>query len=67
MRAIIYTTALGLVTALSACGDTTGEQVAFGAGAGAVGSALLGGHLLTGAAVGTAANLIYCKENPGRC
>lgn len=59
--------ALALAGGLAGCGDTTGEQIVYGAGAGAVGSALVGGHLLTGAAVGTAANVIYCKEFPSRC
>ncbi|MCD9148876.1 hypothetical protein [Pseudophaeobacter flagellatus] len=67
MRAIIFTLGFGAAATLSACGDTTGEQVIFGAGAGAAGSALLHGNLVTGAAVGAAANLIYCKENPRKC
>ncbi|MBY6059256.1 hypothetical protein [Leisingera daeponensis] len=56
-----------ICTGLAACGDTTGEQLLYGAGAGAAGSALLDGNLVTGAAVGAAANVIYCKEKPGRC
>jgi hypothetical protein len=59
--------ALGLVGGLAACGDTTGEQALYGAGAGAAGSALLNGNIVTGAAVGAAGNLIYCNENPGKC
>lgn len=59
--------ALALCGGLAACGQTTGEQVIYGAGAGALGSALLDGNILAGAAVGTAANLIYCKENPRKC
>ncbi|WP_109466504.1 hypothetical protein [Albibacillus kandeliae] len=59
--------ALALCGGLAACGDTTGEQALYGAGAGAAGSALLNGNLVTGAAVGAAANLIYCQENPGKC
>lgn len=59
--------ALSASLALAACGDTTGEQVAIGAAAGTVGSAVLQGNLLTGAAVGAAANVIYCKEYPRRC
>ena len=58
---------VGLVGAVSACGDTTGEQAVYGAGAGAIGSALLDGNLLAGAAVGAAANVIYCTENPSKC
>ncbi|WP_083099665.1 hypothetical protein [Pseudophaeobacter leonis] len=67
MRAIIYSLGFALCTALSGCGDTTGEQAIYGAGAGALGSALLDGNLVTGAAVGAAANVIYCKENPSKC
>lgn len=52
---------------LSACGDTAGEQALFGAGAGAAGAAVLDGNLITGAAVGAAANLLYCQENPRKC
>jgi hypothetical protein len=59
--------ALGLCAGLAACGQTTGEQVVYGAGAGALGSVLLDGNPVTGAAVGVAANLIYCQENPRKC
>ena len=67
MRTIRILPVIGLLAVVAACGDTTGEQALFGAGAGAVGSALLDGNLVTGAAVGAAANVIYCKEYPGRC
>ncbi|AUQ70949.1 hypothetical protein [Phaeobacter inhibens] len=67
MQAKLILAAFGLCTTLVACGDTTGEQVVYGAGAGAVGSALLNGNLVAGAAVGAAANVIYCKENPRKC
>lgn len=52
---ILLMTALGF---LSACGDSTGERAlsggGIGAGAGAVGSAVLGGDPVTGAIVGGA-------------
>ncbi|AZV78849.1 hypothetical protein EBB79_13870 [Parasedimentitalea marina] len=67
MQAGKITLVLGLCTGLAACGSTTGEQVAFGAGAGAIGSVLLNGNPLTGAAVGVASNLIYCNEKPRNC
>lgn len=67
MRALKIMAVAGLCAGVAACGDTTGEQVAIGAAAGTVTSALIGGNLVTGAAVGTAANLIYCKERPGAC
>jgi malic enzyme len=56
-----------LCATLAACGDTTGEQLVYGAGAGAAGAAILDGNVAAGAAVGAAANVIYCKENPGPC
>ncbi|MGR3759818.1 hypothetical protein ACUXV3_06735 [Roseobacteraceae bacterium NS-SX3] len=59
--------ALAVLAGLAACGDTTGEQLLYGAGAGAAGSALLDGDLVTGAAVGAAANLVYCKQYPRKC
>ncbi|MGX9349655.1 hypothetical protein ACS3QZ_00480 [Shimia sp. W99] len=52
---------------LSGCGDTFGEQALIGAGAGAATSAVVGGSVAAGALVGSAANVIYCKENPGKC
>ncbi|MGR3622885.1 hypothetical protein [Pseudophaeobacter sp.] len=67
MRAFITTLTLGLGAAVSGCGDTTGEQVLIGGGAGALGAILLDANPVTGVAVGVAGNLIYCKENPHRC
>lgn len=52
---------------LAACGDTTGERLVYGAGAGAAGAAVLDGNVAAGAVVGAAANLLYCEENPHRC
>lgn len=50
--------ALAIVTALAACGQTRGERAlsggAIGAGAGAVGGAILGADPVTGAIVGGA-------------
>jgi hypothetical protein len=59
--------ALALFGTLAACGDTVGEQTLFGAGAGAGAAAVLDGNLITGAAVGAAANLVYCQQNPQNC
>ena len=59
--------ALGLCAGLVACGDTLGEQAAIGAGAGVGTAALLNGSLLTGAAIGAAANLVYCQEISDSC
>ena len=67
MRARIFLAALPLCGLLVACGDTTGEQIVYGGGAGVVGAALLDANLVTGAAVGVAANLVYCQQNPRKC
>ena len=52
---------------LSACGDTVGEQALFGGATGAASAAVLDGNVAAGAAVGAAANSLYCEENPGAC
>lgn len=52
---------------LSACGDTLGEQALLGAGAGAGAAAVLDGDIVTGAAVGVAGNVAYCRKYPNRC
>ncbi|MEX0280528.1 MAG: hypothetical protein AB3N13_04970 [Arenibacterium sp.] len=59
--------ALGLLAGLAACGDSVGEQALYGAGAGVGAAALLDGDVYTGAALGAAANLVYCQQNPGNC
>lgn len=66
-KPILLAFCIALGGAVTGCGETTGEQALYGAGAGALGSVLLDGNLVTGAAVGVAANVIYCKENPGKC
>ncbi|KAE9627616.1 hypothetical protein FEE96_19595 [Parasedimentitalea maritima] len=67
MQAGKITLVFGLCAGLAACGSTTGEQVAIGAGAGALGSVLLNTNPLTGAAVGVASNLIYCNTKTRNC
>ncbi|MFA3918103.1 hypothetical protein [Ruegeria hyattellae] len=59
--------ALAACAGLSACGDNTTERVLYGGAAGAAGSAILDTNVVAGAAVGAAANVIYCEENPGKC
>lgn len=58
-QSIMMTGLLCAVLALSACGQTKGERAlsggAIGAGAGAVGGALMGGDPVTGAIIGGAA------------
>ena len=58
---------LGAATVLAGCGDNLGEQAAFGAGAGVASAVALDTNLLTGAAVGAAANIAYCSTYPSRC
>ncbi|GAA6189166.1 hypothetical protein [Litorivita sp. NS0012-18] len=52
---------------LSACGDTFGEQAVLGAGAGAGTAVATGGDITTGAVIGAAANVAYCRKYPSRC
>ncbi len=67
MRAVIQIgTILGFL-AVSACGDTVGEQAVIGAGAGTVTAAAVNGNLLGGAIIGAGANVLYCDQNPGKC
>ena len=57
----------GTLLALAACGDTALEQGVVGAGAGAGAALITGGDVVTGAAVGASANVIFCQTNPGKC
>ncbi len=59
--------ALAALAALAACGDTLGEQALLGAGAGAGTAIILDGDATTGAVVGAAANVAYCRTYPSRC
>ncbi|SFL24251.1 hypothetical protein [Shimia haliotis] len=67
MRKLTCIISLVAFTGLSACGDTFGEQALIGAGAGTATAAVVGGNLAAGAIVGSAANVIYCKEFSTRC
>lgn len=60
-------TLLSLCAGLAACGDTTGEQALYGAGAGFLGAAALDTNVYAGAAAGAAANVLYCDQKPGAC
>lgn len=53
--------------AVTACGDTTGEQAALGGGVGAIGGAVVGANPIATAAVGAGANVLYCEVNPSKC
>ncbi|MCB4379050.1 hypothetical protein FZX02_01010 [Synechococcus sp. MU1644] len=65
IKTLVLVTAAAL--GLAACGDTVGEQAVFGGAAGGVGSAVLGGNAVAGAAVGAGANVLYCDRYPSRC
>ncbi|MEX0302134.1 MAG: hypothetical protein AB3N24_06900 [Leisingera sp.] len=67
MRAKSLIAAFSLCGLVAACGDTAGERIVYGGGAGALGAAILDANLVTGAAVGVAANLVYCEQNPRKC
>ena len=67
MGALRVFTLMAILAGLSACGDTLGEQALIGAGAGAGTAAVADGDILTGAAVGVAANVTYCQLYPERC
>ncbi|HKL46193.1 MAG TPA: hypothetical protein VJ906_08110 [Roseovarius sp.] len=64
---IVFTISAISLLGLAACGDTVPEQALLGGGAGAVTGAVVGGSVVTGAAVGAAGNVIYCQAYPGRC
>lgn len=67
MRPNKIITAIALCAGLAACGDSTGEQALYGAGAGYLGSLIVDGDPLLGAAAGAAANVLYCEAGPGKC
>ena len=58
---------LGLSGPLAACGNTVPEQALFGGAAGLGTAAVVGGSLVTGAAVGAAGNVAFCQVYPGKC
>lgn len=67
MQIKLFVLGAALLTGLSGCGDTLGEQALIGAGAGAATAIVLDGDVLTGAIVGGAVNTIYCQQNPSKC
>ena len=67
METIRTITLFAALWGLSACGDTLGEQLAIGAGAGGATAVATDGDVLTGAAIGAAANIAYCRRYPSRC
>lgn len=67
MRSRKLYTSLVLLVGLAACGETTGEQTLYGAGAGMLGSYAVGGDPILGAVAGAAANVLFCQAGPGNC
>ncbi len=67
MRTKFFILAIASSLGLAACGDTMGEQALIGAGAGAGAAILLDGDVATGAVVGGAGNVLYCRQYPSRC
>ncbi|AAV94400.1 hypothetical protein KQ247_14240 [Ruegeria pomeroyi] len=57
---------LALVASLAACGDNPTEQALYGGSAGLLGSLVLDGNPVVGAAAGAAGNMLYCKVQ-GTC
>ena len=66
MHIKLWISALAICGALSACGDTALEQGLMGAGAGVAGAVVLDKDPATGAAIGAAANVLYCQQTK-RC
>lgn len=52
---------------LTACGDTVTNQALLGGTAGVGVAVFASGSVLTGAAIGAGANVVYCRANPGKC
>ena len=67
MRTIFIAGITTLAFGLSGCGDTLGEQALLGAGAGTAGAVVADGDVVTGAVLGAAANIAYCRKYPNRC
>lgn len=67
MRIKFTVLAVAAALGISACGETLGEQALIGAGAGAGTAAVLDGDIATGAIVGAAGNVAYCRTYPSRC
>jgi len=67
MSAKPWIIAMACAVGLASCGETLGEQLIYGAGAGAAGAVVTDGDVATGAVVGAAANAAYCQANPGAC
>jgi len=56
-----------LLAGLAACGNTAPEQALFGGAAGAGTAVVVGGSVLTGAALGAAGNVAFCQVYPNKC
>jgi hypothetical protein len=58
---------LACIGALSACGDTLGEQALGGGVVGAGAAAATGGGIAEGAAIGAGANVLACQTDIADC
>ncbi|MDF1728951.1 MAG: hypothetical protein P1U53_14505 [Sulfitobacter sp.] len=67
MQLKTLTLALAACAALSACGDTLGEQALGGGAIGAGAAAVTGGDIATGAAVGAGTNVLACQTDLADC
>ena len=67
MRYLTILSSFLALLGLAACGDTLGEQALVGGAVGAGAAAATGGDAITGAAVGAAGNVAFCRANPSRC
>lgn len=67
MRIASLAASAALLLALGACGDTTGEQAAIGAGAGAAAALATDSNVAAGALIGAGGNVAYCNAYPQNC
>ena len=67
MQKTISLAAVAAIFALAACGDSDLERGVSGAAIGAVGAELVGGNVVTGAAVGGAAGVLCDDLAPELC
>jgi len=59
--------ALAVCAGLAACGDSVEQQALYGAGAGLGTALVLDGNPIVGAALGAAANTLYCQIGQANC
>lgn len=67
MRIRTWIIAAAACTGLVACGETLGEQAIGGGVTGGAIAAVTGESVGTGALVGAAGNIAYCRTYPSKC